>query len=329
MFRKPYTYNGLHKTYTKLFSRARYTFKLRGLTVHQNFLWTALVTPFDAKAAVDFPSLERLLRKQESAGNGALVLGSTGESLALTDTEKRGLIEKVCALELKIPLMVGVSGTHLPSTLDWLRFCQQLPIDAYLLSVPHYVRPGCEGQERWFFQLLDAVDRPCMFYNHPGRAGSAFHIKAARAVSEHENAWAIKDASGDRETLLRFKEELPHIQLYSGNDDKLRAFCQAGGSGLVSVMANTWPRETRAYVQSCLGGLNEESDRLWLEAAQAVNVCNPVSVKQLLYQKEWIQTPYPRLPLHPDDGKSPSVLIRQNQLIKQWFSHSYQTQKTP
>ncbi|MEH6818063.1 MAG: dihydrodipicolinate synthase family protein, partial [Pseudoalteromonas distincta] len=50
-------------------------------------LWTALVTPFDQHGDVDYNTLTKLVSEQEAAHNGILLLGSTGEGLALTQEE--------------------------------------------------------------------------------------------------------------------------------------------------------------------------------------------------------------------------------------------------
>jgi len=50
-------------------------------------LFTALVTPFNEDGTIDYLSLDSLIEKQVQAGNGLLLIGSTGESLALTTQE--------------------------------------------------------------------------------------------------------------------------------------------------------------------------------------------------------------------------------------------------
>ena len=56
-------------------------------------LWTALITPMKEDGSVDYPAIEKLVRAQESAGNGILVLGSTGESLNLNKEENKKFLD--------------------------------------------------------------------------------------------------------------------------------------------------------------------------------------------------------------------------------------------
>ncbi|HBQ58315.1 MAG TPA: 4-hydroxy-tetrahydrodipicolinate synthase, partial [Balneolaceae bacterium] len=70
----------------------------------ENFpLWTAIITPMNPDGSVDYDSFETLLRKQEEAGNGVLVLGSTGEGLNLNEEEKRGIVQFTNGLDLDVP----------------------------------------------------------------------------------------------------------------------------------------------------------------------------------------------------------------------------------
>jgi 4-hydroxy-tetrahydrodipicolinate synthase len=52
-------------------------------------VWTALITPMLNNGDIDYKSLNNCVRKQENAGNGILIVGSTGEGLALTQVEQR------------------------------------------------------------------------------------------------------------------------------------------------------------------------------------------------------------------------------------------------
>ena len=72
-------------------------------------LYTALVTPFNENGTkIDYKSLERLIRHQETAKNGILLLGSTGESLSLSLKEKQEMINFACNLKLNTEIIVGV-----------------------------------------------------------------------------------------------------------------------------------------------------------------------------------------------------------------------------
>ena len=69
--------------------------------LHNTILWTALVTPLLDCGAIDYSSLKQLAISQSEAGNGIVLLGSTGEGLALTSQEQLRIVEFVCQLSLR------------------------------------------------------------------------------------------------------------------------------------------------------------------------------------------------------------------------------------
>lgn len=83
---------------------------------------------------------------QAEAGNGVVLLGSTGEGLSLTDSEKLILVEFLCKLKLKKKIIIGEPGVNLHQALKWLDFCKDMPIYGYLMTTPIYTKPGIMGQ---------------------------------------------------------------------------------------------------------------------------------------------------------------------------------------
>ena len=56
---------------------------------------TALVTPFTSNNKINFKVLQEMIEKQIASGTKAiLVLGTTGESVTLTDNEKIEIVKK-------------------------------------------------------------------------------------------------------------------------------------------------------------------------------------------------------------------------------------------
>ena len=290
-------------------------------------LWTALVTPFDQQGAIDFASLAAIARQQARAGNGILLLGSTGEGLALTRQEQFSIVEFVSELELDTPLMVAVGGFNLQEQLGWVKRCNGLNIDAYLLGSPIYAKPGPVGQTQWFSALLEAAERPCMLYNVPSRSGVEIPIATLQQLQSHENCWAMKEASGDLNKFLAYRKYCPELALFSGEDAMLPYLASGGAQGLVSVCANAWPEETRHYVELALRGESQGLFPLWQDAVDALfQVANPIPVKVLMHYQGAIDTPILRAPLTHQELAANNSLIQADQQIKQWLAQG-QTQQ--
>ena len=261
-------------------------------------LWTALITPFLENNQIDFASLKQIATAQAQAGNALLLLGSTGEGLALTSLEQLSIVEFICDLQLNTPIMVAVGGYNLPEQIKWVEQCNELAIDCFLLGTPLYAKPGVVGQTQWFNALLDAAKYPCMLYNVPSRSGVEIPIATIQNVQDHPNCWAMKEASGDLTKFLTYREQCPNIELYSGEDAMLPYLVTAGAKGLVSVCANAWPQATQTYVQLCLAKQTATLFPLWNNAVEALfSAANPIPVKVLMQQQQNIQTAILRAPL--------------------------------
>jgi 4-hydroxy-tetrahydrodipicolinate synthase len=283
--------------------------------------WTALITPFDHQGDIDFFSLQNIAQTQADAGNGILLLGSTGEGLALTLAQQTSIVEFVCQLDLPVPLMVAVGGYDLAAQVSWIERCNALPIDAYLLGTPLYAKPGPVGQTQWFTRLLDTAKFPCMLYNVPSRSGVEIPLSTLKNVEHHKNCWAMKEASGDLNKFLAYRQHCPVVELFSGEDAMMPYLAKAGAKGLVSVCANAWPQATHRYVELSLNGKVKSLFPLWQNAIDLLfQVANPIPVKALMAEQQNIKTAILRAPLTHLELEDNRALLAADQQINQWFS---------
>jgi 4-hydroxy-tetrahydrodipicolinate synthase len=283
-------------------------------------LWTAIVTPLNSDEQVDFESLESLTKKQAAAHNGVVLLGSTGESLNLSMKDKKAIVENYFKSNPTCPTIIGVGGADLDSTLDWLSFCEKFPFDGYLMVTPFYSKPGIIGQTVWFETLMNAVTKPCMLYNVPGRTAIALHPETLKRVKDHPHFWALKESSGSVDKFCQYKEIIPNHKIFCGDDALLPFFASIGCDGLVSVAANAWPQETNYYTELCLNKKAELTFPLWEKATSSLFLAsNPIPVKSLLHLKGWIKTPIMVAPLHHEDFKQMETVNMYDIKIKEWF----------
>lgn len=220
-------------------------------------LWTALITPMYQSGEIHFGDLEKLIIRQELAGNGVLLVGSTGEGLALNDDEKKEIIDFSANLEVSVPVMAGVGGFQIENQKAWIQYCND-KVDAFLLVSPLYTKPGSVGLKNWFQELMDVADKPCMIYNIPSRTGVKITPKVIKDLSGHSKFWSIKEASGSIADYQEFSEMVPKASMFSGDDGLLPYFAVAGcsvwflflqtfGQKKQPNMLNSVCRETRSH----------------------------------------------------------------------------------
>ncbi|MED7819889.1 MULTISPECIES: 4-hydroxy-tetrahydrodipicolinate synthase [unclassified Francisella] len=285
-------------------------------------LYTAIVTPMLNNGEIDYDSFERILRYQADADCGILILGSTGEALALSFEEQCEVVKFTCSLELDTPIMVGVGGSRLEQQVEWIEFCNTQNIDCFLLVTPLYAKPGTVGQTNWFLRLLDAAQRPCVFYNVPSRTGVNLSYEALKNIKDHKNAWAIKEASGDCEHFRKYAETAPNLRMYSGEDGMLPELSNYGAIGLISVISNIWPRQVKSYVKESVSKtIQKDYCQTWKHATKACfEVANPIPVKVWLEYDGVIKTNTLRAPLVADELTDITNLKKANSLVKQSYT---------
>jgi 4-hydroxy-tetrahydrodipicolinate synthase len=283
-------------------------------------VWTAIVTPLNKKSELDFAAFESLLRRQESAGNGVIVLGSTGEGLALALEQKKALVQTAMRLKLAVPVMAGVGGFQLPDCQEWIRWCEGQGVEGFLLVTPIYSKPGAQGQQRWFTALMETATRPCMVYNVPSRAGVKLHPGALKEISSHRNMWAVKESSGSTTEFLALRASAPKLRYFCGDDGLMPYFASAGAEGLVSVAANVWPEATRLYAELSVAGKHEGLMPLWNECSEALfSASNPVPVKALLAHNGWIESAETLPPLSASDMQKLEALVEADGKVSAWL----------
>ncbi|MBI9070723.1 MAG: 4-hydroxy-tetrahydrodipicolinate synthase [Melioribacteraceae bacterium] len=282
-------------------------------------LWTATITSFNEDSSIDFESFEVLLKRQEKAGNGILILGSTGENLSLSLEEKKNIVEFTLNQNLNVPVMCGVGGSNFNESKNWIEYLNTNDLSAYLLVTPLYTKPGAVGQTEWFRILLNKAEKPCMLYNVPSRTGKELSHVMVRELKNHPNFWAIKEASGSIGEFANYRSDSPSTNIFSGDDAMLPYYTLNGASGLVSVIANVWPEETKKYVELCKENKINKHIKLWKEAADALFiVSNPIPAKILLHEKGVIKSPALRLPLTVRELEDNSYLMQIDKKITEW-----------
>ena len=281
-------------------------------------LWTALITPMKENGDVDYKTLDKLVDDQVAAKNGILVLGSTGEALNLSENEKKNIFEYISAKNLPVPLMAGVGGINLNDTLSNLTFLETLNYDCYLMVTPLYAKPGPEGQFQWFKKLMDAVTKPVMLYNIPGRTGVPLAFEAVDKLLNHPNFWSIKEASGSPEEFKKYVDTITPNPVFSGDDGMLPTYAKIGAKGLVSVASNAWPQQTNSYVEKCLEGTltNPESWAQWSDTLFLAS--NPIPVKKLLFERGELSSPVCRAPLTHMELSEMGPVMKANDEVLNW-----------
>ena len=263
----------------------------------------ALVTPFDTHNRVDFDALKRLIDFHVAEGSDGLVIaGTTGESATLEKGEHVELISRAVEIAAgRLPIIAGTGSNSTAQTIDLSLTVAGTGIDGYLVVVPYYNKPVQEGLYRHFSAIADAVDKPVILYNVPGRTVTDLLPETVGRLSKHENIVAIKEATGDIGRLRDVQKVVgDDFRFFSGDDFTVLPFIEQGGHGVVTVSGNVAPAKVAELYRLAAAGRHEEAKSID-DLLQPLNTAlfaesNPIPVKWAVHKMGLI-APGIRLPL--------------------------------
>ena len=264
----------------------------------------ALVTPFRKEGGVDYNALQKLVEFQIDNGvNYLVVQGTTGESVTLNEDEKLAVLEYVIDINKKrLPIVFGVGGNNTASVVSQMNKFKNSSIDAYLSVSPYYNKPPQKGIIAHYKEIADTTDKPIILYNVPGRTASNMSsettLELAHSIS---NIIAVKEASGNLEQIMEIISSKPNDFLVISGDDALTLpHIACGGDGVISVVANAFPKRFSSMVSHALRGELEQARSFHYELFPIIQQLfadgNPGGIKYVLKLIN-IGEDYMRLPL--------------------------------
>lgn len=217
----------------------------------------AMVTPFEADGSVDFAALKKLTRHLiDNKVEYLVVMGTTGESATLNKEEKRKIFDTVLQENQgAVPVIAGMGGNNTMELIEGFKTFNFDGISAVLSVSPYYNKPNQAGIRAHYNAVADASPLPVILYNVPGRTGSNMTAETTLALAEHQNIIAMKEASGNLEQCMEIIRNRPKdFFVLSGDDALTLPFLSMGMDGVISVIANAYPRNFSEMVRMGLGG---------------------------------------------------------------------------
>ncbi|WP_372646156.1 4-hydroxy-tetrahydrodipicolinate synthase [Ancylomarina sp.] len=265
----------------------------------------AIITPFHTDGSIDFNSLTNLVDFQVNNGiNYLVVMGTTGEAATLNKDEKKAVIDHIIKINNKrVPLVIGIGGNNTKEVVDSIKSFHAYNEIAGILSVaPYYNKPSQEGLYQHYKMIAEASPVPVILYNVPGR--SAVNISAEttiRLANDFENIVAVKEASGNMEQIMEIIKNKPRgFAVISGDDALTFPMICLGAEGVISVVANAFPKEFSNMVNAALVSEITEAKALHFKLFEIIQNLftegNPAGIKAILHINKLIENNF-RLPM--------------------------------
>lgn len=264
----------------------------------------ALVTPFHVDYTIDFDALRQLVRYQIDNGTDFLVVqGTTGESPTLNKDEKREVLRVVQEENNgRLKVVFGIGGNNTLEIGKTLSELDATGIDGILSVSPYYNKPIQKGIVAHYKHLASCTDLPIILYNVPGRTGSNVQAKTTLELAEIDNIVAMKEASGDFSQIMEIIQYKPEgFGLLSGDDGITLPMISAGADGVISVVANAFPKRFSEMVHAAIDGNLDLAREAHYDLLPVTHMLfeegNPGGVKVAL-NEIGIMKPTMRLPLY-------------------------------
>jgi len=252
----------------------------------------ALITPFTSEGQVDVEGLQRVVNYQMDNGIDYLVvLGTTGESVTLTETEKQLVIDTIVATNAgTLPLVLGIGGSNTQAVIQEISSRDLSAFKAILSVSPAYNKPTQEGIYQHFAAIAKATSLPIILYNVPGRtASNMLPGTVVRLANDFKQIVAIKEAAGDIVQAMEMIATTPaDFMVISGDDMIALPMTLAGGSGVISVIAQGFPKQFSGLIRHGLERNVDEAYRMQYRLAPIIDMIfaegNPAGIKAVMHK---------------------------------------------
>lgn len=270
----------------------------------------AIVTPFLEDGTIDWEAYKKLIQLWiENKVEYLVVLGTTGESATIHGEEKQAVFSFVKnEVAGRLPLVAGIGGNDTTEVIEGFKKFNLEGYSAILSVSPYYNKPNQEGLFQHYKALNAATPLPIIMYNVPGRTG--MNVSAGttiRIARECKNIFATKEASGNFEQVNQIIKYKPaEFMVISGDDPITLPMIAAGAEGLISVVANAYPKEYAEMVRLCMDGKFAEAQQLHYKytdiIASMFTEGSPSGVKAYLSEMGLCKNTF-RMPVWPVSDK--------------------------
>ncbi len=270
----------------------------------------AIVTPFLEDGTIDWEAYKKLIHFWvENKVEYLVVLGTTGESATIHGDEKQAVFSFVKnEVAGRLPLVAGIGGNDTAEVTEGFKKFNLEGYSAILSVSPYYNKPNQEGLFQHYKALDAATPLPIIMYNVPGRTGMNVSADTTiRIARECKNIFATKEASGNFDQVNQIIKYKPaEFMVISGDDPITLPMIAAGAEGLISVVANAYPKEYAEMVRLCMDGKFAEAQQLHYKytdiIASMFTEGSPSGVKAFLSEMGLCKNTF-RMPVWPISDK--------------------------
>lgn len=233
------------------------------------------ITPFTQDDILDEEGLRANIDWYIKEGiHGIACTGSTGEFVALTEQERKRIVEiTIDQVNNRVPVLVGTCGCTTRDTIKWSKHARDAGADGIMIVHPYYHRPDDDELYEHYKKIAQAVDIPIMLYNNPFTTGvDASPELVARLAKEFDNISYVKESSGSIrrvQDIIRLAGD--DMTVFCGDDTLAFESFVLGARGWIAASANLIPKKCAQLFELVEKGNITEARNLWFNILPLTN----------------------------------------------------------
>ncbi|EON97164.1 putative dihydrodipicolinate synthetase family protein [Phaeoacremonium minimum UCRPA7] len=268
-----------------------------------------------ADQEIDWPLQKKHLEFLVKSGlHGIVLAGTNGEAITLSRAEKAKLVRLTREIAVQagrpdLPITLGCGGGCTRDVIAETRMATEAGADYAIVLVPSYFHFAMNEDAivAFFQELADASPLPILIYNFPGVvAGLDVNSDMLAVLGKHPNIVGVKLTCGGiaKVAKVRAAFEPEQFSALAGQSDWLVPALSVGGMGVVTGVANLYPKCCLQIYDLYLAGKTKEATAAQLKLAEmewgfakgGINGTKWVVAKLLGYPEEscHCRRPYPQ-----------------------------------
>jgi 4-hydroxy-tetrahydrodipicolinate synthase len=236
--------------------------------INKNFkgVIVPMITPFDQNLLIDLSAIERIVDSLVRENISPFVLGTTGESVSISESQKTLLVKSVVRnVKGRVKTYAGISGNCLQDSIENARIYTDLGVDAVVAHIPFYYPLSSRQMMQYYEELANSILCPLILYNNPITTKQSIPLEVIDALSHHTNIAGVKDSERGMERLEQ------SIKLWSNRADfshfvgwaaQSAYALQKGSDGIVPSTGNLTPKLYSDLYEAVQKGEFEKANEL-------------------------------------------------------------------
>ena len=238
-------------------------------------VYAVATTPYLSTGEQNLEAMDQGINRAIDAGvTGLLLLGATGEALALSPDERREQVaHAISTIAGRANVVVGCMGYTPEETLEQVKTAAELGAQAAMITPPFYGGLEPEAATEALRQVMVQSPLPILVYNNPHSTGVDLSPEHLASLVDTGTFWAVKETSGE---ALRVRELRAALDAAGENGSQIEVFVGADGIALEG-----FTQGATGWVAASAWLLPNECQKLW-QAVEAKDWTQAVGVWDLL-----------------------------------------------